>query len=291
MALVPWPSSGGLHLRVRQLGFRFGERQLTRQSDNDDVRDTADFVLTRLPHRLAQVTAIAANQCPMQPDSSAARLAAATLEQLQQGAERYDAFRAAYPFRVTVLQRTVLPGVRNRPKVSEMTDDFASNEWGARYRPGRIVDAQSREINIDRLFLAALADTAFWSRHCFSSTGVQSIARWRVVRLAFSPSPEVQTADWEGSAYIDSATSVLRRLDFRLVRLGSLLPVRRYEGYTTFTTPSPLIVVPESTFTYWWHRNADDSGQWGPPDMAQLLVVQSISYRKTTPPSDTAAKR
>jgi hypothetical protein len=137
------------------------------------------------------------------------------------------------------------------------------------------------------LFVAALADSAFWSRHCFAARGVESREGRRVIRLDFKPSRNVRAPDWEGSAWLDSAASTLRRVDFRLVniRTADREAPNRFEGYTTFSMPSPYIAVPDSTVAWWWIRTrptpTDDKFT---ADVLQFLTAQAMTYRRGAPP-------
>lgn len=56
------------------------------------------------------------------------------------------------------------------------------------------------------------------------------------------------------------------------------------EGYTTFTSPSPVVVVPESTLAMWWRSAADDGGDWGLPQVVQLVRAATLEFRKAKPP-------
>ena len=88
------------------------------------------------------------------------------------------------------------------------------------------------------LFVSALADSAFWNRHCFEARGVESHDGRRLIRLDFSPALDIRDPDWEGSAWLDSARSVLARVDFRLTNLRHVDGPQRFEGYTVFSTPT-----------------------------------------------------
>jgi hypothetical protein len=60
---------------------------------------------------------------------------------------------------------------------------------------------------------------------------------------------------------------------------------RRLEGYTTFRSPSPFIVIPDSTVAMWWRRDpADSIDGWTGPDVAQVLQLLDVSYKKAKPP-------
>ena len=98
--------------------------------------------------------------------------------------------------------------------------------------------------------------------------------------------------EWEGSAWLDSAASVLRRVDFRLVNVRDPRAPRRYEGYTTFTVPSPYIAVPDSTVAWWWTQSvptpSDDKFS---ADVLQFLTMRELAYRRATPPPAAASAR
>lgn len=123
----------------------------------------------------------------------------------------------------------------------------------------------------------------FWERHCFVAQGVEALGDARVVRLAFAPKPNIQETDWEGAALVDSASSILRRVEFRLTGLRPGDRPRRLEGYTTFMSPAPYFVVPDTTRAIWWRRDVPATGPWGMPDVIQHINVQAISFLKATP--------
>jgi len=161
----------------------------------------------------------------------------------------------------------------------ELTD---SNEWGDRYFPGRVLQRTgARSWFVPMLFVSALADSAFWARHCFVARGVQEYGGRRVIRLDFSPAIDVNGAEWEGTALIDSAASVLARVEFRLTNLRDYGGPRRFEGYTVFTTPSPYIARPDSTVARWISNGSATSATgWS----TQALVIRDVTYMKEAPP-------
>jgi len=55
-------------------------------------------------------------------------------------------------------------------------------------------------------------------------------------------------------------------------------------------SPSPFVMIPDSTIAVWWVRDADD-GNWGKPDYAQSLSVDSLEYRRQTPPGYPTVKQ
>ena len=128
-----------------------------------------------------------------------------------------------------------------------------------------------------------LADSAFWSRHCFVARGMETHEGRRVIRLDFSPALGVNDVEWEGAAWIDSAASVLARVEFRLTNLHDYGGPRRFEGYTVFTTPSPFIARPDSTVA-WWTTTGSASYTPG-RDSKQTLVIRDVRYTKEQPPA------
>lgn len=284
-AQLPWPTDGALRLRVRQIGFQFSERELVRSTAKAQSIDTVVFALHAVTYTLPTVATEATNRCGADVDSSSRELSALVLQQLRLGAERYDAFRRAYPFQVHVERRTATRDYYGKLKLARVaTEETNSDEWGDRYAPGRIVEYGSNGgFSVSILFLSSLADPVFWTHHCFIARGVESLDGARVIRLDFAPTPDLKAPDWEGSAFVDSATSILHRVQFNLAGLIQDELPRRLTGYTTFTSPTPFIAMPDSTLAMWWRRAPASDGQWGLPDVVQLVHVQRLKYRKATP--------
>ena len=283
-ARLAWPAAGRLRLRVRQLGFQFVDRDLTRASERG-AADSVTFALERVAYTLPDVATKEAG-CSTDADATTKALAVLALGQLSMGAERYEAFRRAYPFEIRQKRRTIRFNLNGTARqITENTEEAHSKDWGERYAPGKVVDRSSRGFSVPLLFIAALADPVFWRYHCFSVHGVETLGADRVLRLAFVPMPTVSEPDWMGTAFVDSATSMLRRVEFQIAGLGDRDLPRRLEGYTTFRSPSPFIVIPDSTVAMWWRRDPTDSiDGWTGPDVAQVLQLLDVSYKKAKPP-------
>ena len=288
-ARLPWPADGRLHLRVREIGYRFADSVVVRPQASPATTDTVTFALTRVAYNLHAVSASAEHHCASDGDSASRLLSASVLEQLRLGAERYAAFRDAYPFRVRVLRRTVKIGTDGKASNTKQGIETAWSEtWGQPYEPDRVVQQVAGGFSVNILFIASLADPAFWTRHCFVVRGMDSRDGERLLRMEFTPTLDVRTPDWAGSALVDSATSVLRRVEFRLAGLGPKDMPRRLTGHTTFTSPSPMIVVPDTTIGMWWNRDSVAGVDWGMPDVAQLVHIVEIRYGRATPPQRRA---
>jgi hypothetical protein len=281
-ARLDWPTTGVFRLRVRQLGYRFVEREL--RASGAPV-DTVTIALDRVAFVLPELRAEVRHQCDALPDSASRQLALLALGQLRLAAEHYEQFRREYPFDMRGERRTVFVGSDGHPKQVQVNPERESSDrWGDPYRPGDVLRRERRGFSASLLFISTLADSVFWSAHCFSVRGMETRGTQRLLRLEFAPVPDLQTPDWEGTAWIDSSTSVLRRIDFRLVGLSDDDEPRRLEGYTTFSAPSPYITIPDSIVAYWWRRASADRPEWGNPDVVQLLRVVNIAYRGATPP-------
>jgi hypothetical protein len=66
----------------------------------------------------------------------------------------------------------------------------------------------------------------------------------------------------------------------------------RLEGYQTFTSPSPFVIMPDSVGAIWWTRqrtNVDPQPER--PDFAQSLHIGPLKYRKAKPPEYSGLKQ
>lgn len=284
---ILYPEDGVLQVRVRQLGFRYVDRAFHRDPASRADEDTAVVALVRVGWALPQVVVRAERRCRENGDPARLPLSQASMELLRFGAEQFENFRRAYPFDLTMERRTTgtTPGRVLRPKVE--VDTTPSYQWGDRYTPGKVVTELGRdEYFVPLLFVSALADSAFWERHCFVARGVESRDGRRLIRLDFSPTLDVRDPDWEGSAWLDSAHSVLARVDFRLTNLQHQAGPQQFDGYTVFSTPTPFIAMPDSTVAKW--KTGVPSGPYGEMRLSggmQTLVIREVAYRVRKPPS------
>ena len=281
---IVWPAEGVLFVRVRQLGFRYEQRTVQRGTSPTTTEDTITIVMQRAAFALPQVTAVAHARCrDHDANGPPTPLSASAMELLRFGAEQYGNFRVRYPFALLVERRTELfDAYRNVPRHENNEELTNSDQWGDRYFPGRVLQQTGQQSwFIPLLFVSALADSAFWARHCFVARGVENHDGRRVIRLAFSPARDVDEPEWEGAALIDSAASVLTRVEFRLTNLRNYGGPREFEGYTVFTTPSPYIARPDSTFARWSSSgSAMGRNGWS----KQALVIRDVRYTKEAPP-------
>lgn len=267
-------------LRVRQLGYAFKDIAMAQASVAGAAVDTIRIQLQATAFALPQVRTTTPSACEGLTPSDG-DLEVWALSQLREGAERYESFRKQYPFDVNLERRTVTAPQQNSQKIVDSREKAQSGNWGERYERGEVVRYEGLGFSVSILFLATLGDAQFWEHHCPVKATVVGDSSRRVVRLSFVPGNTIKETDWEGEAYMDSATSVLSRVDFRLRVSGRDTP-RRMEGYSTFWQASPGIVVPDTTIAYWWRRDPA-SGEWGLPDVIQRIQLSSFKFRREPP--------
>ena len=285
-ARLAWPSAGELRLRVRQVGYQPRQRTLRQENASNGV---ATFAMSKVVYVISTVKST--SRCSTMADSASRELSMSELDQLKQAAEKYDQFRKVYPFEATVERRTAAVEPNGTVKrIIAAKEKFRSENWEAPYKPGDIIKYDfGGDFTVPLLLLSTLGDSVFWEHHCFIARGVESYHGTRVVRLEFSPTTEITGPDYEGAALLDSATSYLLRVDFHIANLRRQGP-KRLEGYITFTSPSPFVMVPDTTGAIWWVRDVD-STKWGNPDVAQRLHLEQIKYRNATPPAFERVKQ
>jgi hypothetical protein len=279
-----------VRLRVRQVGFEFVERTFAIPTSSGSQPARILVPLHPISYSLPKVTTQAINTCGAASDSVSGAVSASVLAQLRLGAERYDAFRRAYPFNVWVERSTT-----QRDSEGNMVEDplttaeEESERWGNSYSAGHVFNAtKDRSFTVPILFVTALAAPEFWAHHCFSARGVQALNHERVIRLDFSPTTATRTPDWEGSAYLDSATSMLRRVDFQIVNFRQDDVLYWMSGYTTFNSPTAFIAMPDSTVAKWVYRlGLPYNYTRRPIDGFQSLIVRRLVYRDSVPPKLT----
>jgi hypothetical protein len=286
-ARFAWPSNGKLQLRVREIGYQPVERTLERAVSSDSA---AIFSLKKVAYVIAPVSDT--SHCPTSHDSAALALSVSVLEQLKQGAEKYDRFRRLYPFETTVERRTAaVPANGVIARIIASKETYRSDNWEAHYRPGDILEYDRGYFVAPLLLLPTLADSIFWDHHCFVARGLESYHEIRVVRLEFTPTADIKGPDWQGVALIDSSTSTLVRVDFNLAHPKGRFAPKRLEGYTTFVSPSPYVIVPDTTAAMWWTHDPGDPTLWGQPDFIQMLYTLETKYRKGKPPENRPVNR
>lgn len=240
---------GSYLLQVRMLGY------LPIDSVIDVVASVPlalTVAMTRIPTALEEVKVSAPprlcifpNEIGLVDDPELATV----LGEARKNAQREQLLRRAYPFEYRLAQsHDTYDVVTSGSTVQHDTATFRSDDsW--RYRRGRVVsDDRSRlfgDIRLMRLpTLADLADRNFLTAHCFKYTGVVDDNGRPAYRIDFLSDSSLITPDVEGSIFLDSATYLIRRAQFRLTRGGTVRPaILGMEVTTTYREILPNVVL------------------------------------------------
>lgn len=171
------------------------------------------------------------------------------LNEAKKNAQREQLLRRTYPFEYRLAQsHDTHDMVDSTAMLQYDTVTYRSDDsW--RYRKGKVVsDDRNRLFGDVRLMrlptLSDLADRQFLMAHCFKYSGIVDQGGRPAHRIDFSPDSSLQAPDVEGSVYIDSATYIIRRAQFRLTRGGSVKPpILGMEVTTTYREILPNVAL------------------------------------------------
>jgi hypothetical protein len=172
---------------------------------------------------------------------------ATVLEEARKNAQREQLLRRTYPFEYKLAQShdTYDPASGKSTLLYDTVTYRSDDSW--RYRKGRVVsDDRNRIFGDVRLMrlptVADLADRNFLSAHCFKYAGVVDENGTPAHRIDFSPDSNLIKPDVEGSIYLDSASYMIKRAQFRLTRGGSVKPaILGMEVTTTYKEILPNV--------------------------------------------------
>ena len=172
---------------------------------------------------------------------------ATILGEARKNAQREQLLRRTYPFEYKLAQShdTYDPVSKTRALMYDTVTYRSDDNW--RYRKGRVVsDDRNRifgDIRLMRLpTVADLADRNFLSAHCFKYAGIVAENGQPAHRIDFSPDSTLLKPDVEGSIFLDSATYMIRRAQFRLTRGGTVKPaILGMEVTTTYKEILPNV--------------------------------------------------
>jgi hypothetical protein len=218
---------GKYKVRLKQLGYLPTDTTITVSSNNDFV-----FWLAKVPSTLADVHVTAPPRLCIVPEENGfvgdADLTT-VLGEARKNAERERLLRRTYPFEYKLAQAHDTYDFQTRThRVIFDTLTFRSDDdW--RYRKGRVVSEDQNKIfgavRVMRLpTLTDLADVRFLTAHCFKYVGISDVDSIPTHRIDFAPTPDIKAPDVEGSIFIDSASYLIRRAEFRLTRGGTIKP-------------------------------------------------------------------
>lgn len=239
---------GKYRVRLRQLGYIPIDTTLTLGSRNH----TLNFSMVRIPSTLADVQVSAPPRKCIVPEENGyvddAELAI-VLAEARKNAERERLLRRTYPFEYKLAQQHDTHDVKDSThRVVYDTVTFRSDDdW--KYRRGKVVsDDRSKlfgDVRVMRLpTLTDLADMRFLTAHCFKYSGVINDDSIPTYQIDFAPLSDILTPDVEGSIFIDSATYLIRRAEFRLTKGGSIKPaVLGMKVTTTYREVLPNVAL------------------------------------------------
>ncbi|HEY8165833.1 MAG TPA: carboxypeptidase regulatory-like domain-containing protein [Gemmatimonadaceae bacterium] len=210
------------------------------------------FSLVRIPTALAQVQVSAPPRRCIVPDEQGLvddEELTTILGEARKNADRERLLRKLYPFEYRLAQRhDTYDKTAETHLVKYDTMTFRSDDaWG--YRKGKIVSSDRNklfgDVRVMRLpTLGDLADKRFLTAHCFKYAGIEQQAIGTVHRIDFQPLPNIIAPDVEGSIFLDSATYIIRKAEFRLTRGGSIKPaVLKMEVITTYREILPNVAL------------------------------------------------
>ncbi len=217
------PSAGTYSLRTMRIGFRPTSSQPIELRAGGEI--TQRVVVAGLPITLDTIRVADRNACRTFTDSGAATYtvweqvrAALTATELTTAFRNISATTVAYervldPKGGKVLQQkaTVSTGYVNRPWLSLPPDSLR--------RIGYVVTERDNSVVYYAPGIDALLSPAFANDHCFRVA--RDPKRAELIGLAFEPTPErKKTAEIAGTLWVDRASSLLRRLEFRFVNVS-----------------------------------------------------------------------
>ncbi len=210
------------------------------------------ITMTRIPTSLDEVQVSAPPRKCLYPDEMGYvedPELATVLNEAKKNAQREQLLRRTYPFEYRLAQShdTYDVGTRTSSMEYDTVTYRSDDSW--RYRKGKVVsDDRNRifgDIRLMRLpTLGDLADRIFLAAHCFKYSGVVDDNGRPSHRIDFLPDSALRSPDVEGSIFLDSATYLIRRAQFRLTRGGSVKPaILGMEVTTTYKEILPNVAL------------------------------------------------
>ncbi|MEP6905076.1 MAG: carboxypeptidase regulatory-like domain-containing protein [Gemmatimonadales bacterium] len=229
---------GKYKVRIRQLGYTPLDSTLQLSATSA----TPVFSLVRIPSTLEDVNVSApVRQCIVPEENGFVGDAdlATVLGEARKNAQRERLLRRTYPFEYKLAQSHDTYDTRDSThNIVYDTITFRSDDiWN--YRKGKVISPDRNkifgEVRVMRLpTLTDLADDRFLLAHCFKYSGVTDDEGVPTHRIDFAPLPEILAPDVEGSLFLDSASYLIKRAEFRLTKGGTIKPA--VLGMTVTTT-------------------------------------------------------
>ena len=220
--------AGKYKIRIRQIGYTPLDSTIVINSSMSD----RVFSLTKVPSTLANVEITAPPRRCIVPEENGFvddSDLATVLAEARKNAQHERLLRRTYPFEYKLAQEHDTYDTRDSTHrlIKDTTTFRSDDDW--RYRQGKVVSGDKSkvfgDVRVMRLPTAMdLDDTRFLVAHCFKYSGRSDEDSIPTLRIDFAPLPEIVAPDVEGSIFIDSATYLIRRAEFRLTKGGSVKP-------------------------------------------------------------------
>ncbi|HEX6573815.1 MAG TPA: carboxypeptidase-like regulatory domain-containing protein [Gemmatimonadaceae bacterium] len=174
---------------------------------------------------------------------------ATILDEARKNAQREQLLRRTYPFEYKLAQSHDTYDIPSRTSALMYDTVLYRSDDSWRYRKGRVVsDDRNRIFGDVRLMrlptVADLADRNFLSAHCFKYAGIVDEGGKPAHRIDFAPDSNLVAPDVEGSIFLDSATYLIKRAQFKLTRGGSVKPaILGMEVTTTYKEILPNVLL------------------------------------------------
>lgn len=231
--------SGGLTLRIQQIGFRAVTLTLTLDTTPEaSGAPGLEVRLSRRPVVLPEIV-VDGDVCSGTEALAAEASGETVVDEALKNAERLLVLEKSYPFKV-VFRQTTAQLDTGRRQVSQRTDTLRYDTRGLLgYRRGRVLEGRRGEREVANYFTTSdLAREEFQKWHCFWYSGSDTTNEGRPAhRIDFAPLAKTRSPDWAGSLLIDPATMMLVRSEARLVNLRS--------RETTFTSAQCVVLYRE----------------------------------------------
>ncbi len=240
---------GAYHVIARMLGYVPVDTTIVVQPSQPVV---LTITMARIPTSLERVQVKAPPRKCIFPDEMGyvddVELGV-VLNEAKKNAQREQLLRRTYPFEYRLAQSHDTHDVVDSYSAMQYDTVLYRSDDSWRYRKGKVVsDDRNRLFGDVRLMrlptMGDLADRQFLSAHCFKYAGVVDEQGKPAHRIDFSPDSSLIAPDVEGSVYIDSASYLIRRAQFRLTRGGTVKPaILGLEVTTTYREILPNVVI------------------------------------------------
>ncbi len=262
---------GRYRLQVRQVGYTPFDSTVDITPQTPQLR----IELKRIAVRLADISVNIARQCrsPTPPDSGAPL--DEIFQQLRQNAERYHLLTTQFPF-VAIMSRTFSNVRRDFP--DDITRDTVRHaSWLATpYRPGDMVLPDTAEHRpgthvVRMVTIEQLADSLFWTTHCFSAAGLDTLMGHSWLRVDFKASTRLKTPDVNGSAYLDPDSYRLGITRFSVTKLNQVAPgIASWIATTIFKDLRPYMPLEDRVHV------VTETTERGPGALIEMLEDQRL---------------